>query len=86
MTNTPPRRPAEALQEHVDTAITNALNETEGGGIVTASLTVVSYVDTDGRTSWMLSCAPGQRIITTLGLLRFATLGVEADATDMFRD
>ena len=71
------QRTQHAIQAHLQTI---------GGGFPTEFLLVANYIDADGDSSFFLACAPDQNVSTSLGLLRWGTIAVEADAVRYFND
>lgn len=70
---------SEVIEKRIDLALQEAV--AERGGMLIGSVTVVSYIDTDGALCWSFVTAPEQRVFLTLGLLRFATLQTEQQVT-----
>ena len=70
-------RVQDALQAHLDA---------NGGGFPTEFLLVSNYIDSEGESSYFLTCSPDQVVSTTLGLLRWGTLAAENDAHRYFND
>ena len=69
------QRVQDAIQAHL---------EAHRGGFPTEFLLIANYIDADGEPSYFLTCPDQQRILTTLGLLRWGTLASEADAAQHF--
>lgn len=65
------------LAVEIEPAIRAAVQKA-GGGMVTGALTLVTWIDAAGATNYAYTVEPGQRSITTLGLLHFATLAIES--------
>jgi hypothetical protein len=66
------------LQQLIDELIANYMSE-HGGGFATAWYFIADIVDPDGDTAWTTAVSPNQKLLTSMGLIKWAANSLDYD-------